>query len=126
MPVTPPPATTVEIVVQNVRNAHGRVHVSLCRQEEFLKECALRGEAIAQAGNVTIQIANVPPGHYAAQAFHDENDNHKVDRGFLGIPKEGVGFSNDARIWMGPPKFREAAFDHGATRQQIRFSLRYF
>lgn len=126
MLVTPLPATTVEIVVQNVRNARGSVHVDLCQESEFLKDCPLSGSAPAQPGSVTIRIANVPPGHYAAQAFHDENDNHKVDRGLFGIPKEGVGFSNDAKIKFGPPKFMEAAFDHGGARQQISFSLRYF
>ncbi|NIJ07768.1 uncharacterized protein (DUF2141 family) [Sphingomonas vulcanisoli] len=125
--VTPPPTTTVEIVVQNVRNAHGHVHVDLCQQSEFLKDCSLSGSVPAQAGTVIVRIANVPPGHYAAQAFHDENDNHKVDYKLFGsIPKEGVGFSNDAKIKFGPPKFQEAAFAHGAARQQISFSLRYF
>ena len=121
-----PPTTAVEIVIQNVRNQRGRVHVELCRREEFLKDCPLSGSAPARAGTVTVRIANVPPGLYAAQAFHDENDNNKVDRGLFGIPKEGVGFSNDAKIKFGPPKFQEAAFDHGVVRQQISFSLRYF
>ena len=124
--MSPPPAPPVEIVIQNVRNARGRVHVDLCLEREFLKDCSISGNAPAQPGTVTVRIANVPPGRYAAQAFHDENDNHKVDRGLLGIPKEGVGFSNDAKIRLGPPKFPEAAFDHGSAGQQIRFSLRYF
>ena len=44
----------------------------------------------------------------------------------FGIPLEGVGFSNDAKIRMSPPKFEEAAFPHGATDQRITFKLRYF
>ena len=40
-------------------------------------------------------------GRYAVQAFLDENGNGEVDRALFGIPKEGVGFSNDAKIRLG-------------------------
>ena len=41
------------------------------------------------------------PGVYAAQAFHDENMNDKVDRNVLGLPTVGIGFSNDAPFRFG-------------------------
>ena len=74
----------------------------------------------------TITVNNLPPGTYAAQVFQDVNDNHKVDRNPLGIPKEGVGFSNDAPIHLSPPKFKDAAFEHGDEPQTIQIQLRYF
>ena len=66
------------------------------------------------------------PGRYAAQVFYDENGNHKVDRALFGIPKEGVGFSRDARIKLGPPKWADAVFDYAGGEQIIRLKLRYF
>jgi uncharacterized protein (DUF2141 family) len=33
----------------------------------------------------------VTPGDYAISVFHDENSNGKLDRNFMGMPKEGVG-----------------------------------
>ena len=71
-------------------------------------------------------IAGVPAGQYAAQAFHDENRNHDIDRAIFGIPKEGVGFSRDARIRFSPPKWDEAVFNHLPRTETIHFSLRYF
>ena len=71
-------------------------------------------------------IAGVPAGQYAAQAFHDENRNHDIDRAIFGIPKEGVGFSRDARIRFSPPKWEEAVFNHLPRPEAIHFSLRYF
>jgi hypothetical protein len=65
-------------------------------------------------------------GPYAAQAFLDENNNKEVDRALFGIPKEGVGFSNDAKIGFGPPKFADAVFTFNGPSQAIRFNLRYF
>lgn len=130
--IVPPPAIVqatgapIEIAVTNVRNARGRVHVDICPQASFLKDCPWSGEAPAQPGTTIVTIRNVPPGHYAAQGTQDENGNGKVDRALFGIPKEGVGFSNDAKIRMAPPKFAEAAFDHAGVAQRITFALRYF
>ncbi len=119
-------ATAIEISVGDVRSDRGRVHVDICTEASFLKDCPYFGEAPAKAGTTIVVVRGVPPGRYAAQGSHDENGNGKVDRGPFGIPKEGVGFSNDARIRMGPPTFGEAAFEHGATPQRIGFHLRYF
>jgi uncharacterized protein (DUF2141 family) len=68
----------------------------------------------------------VPAGQYAVQAFHDENGNNDVDRAMFGIPKEGVGFSRNARIGLGPPKWRDAFFNHQGRAEMIGFDLRYF
>jgi uncharacterized protein (DUF2141 family) len=58
---------------------------------------------------LTVHFKDLPPGHYAAVAFQDLNGNGKLDKNFLGIPKEPYGFSNRARGSAGPPKFAEAA-----------------
>lgn len=116
---------TVE--VDNVRAAKGVVHVDICPQANFLTDdCRWSGDAAARIGTTRVAVANLPPGRYAAQVFLDENSNHKVDRGLLGIPKEGVGFSNDARISWGPPKFADAVFIYNGGDQTIRLKLRYF
>ncbi len=83
-------------------------------------------EAVARLGTTTVTVPNVPAGQYAVQAFLDENGNGDVDRGMFGIPKEGVGFSRNARIGLGPPKWRDAFFVHQGRAEVIRFNLRYF
>ena len=118
---------SLSVEVDNVRNANGTVHVDLCPRDRFLGEnCPYSGDAPAHPGRVTVVIAGVPAGQYAAQAFHDENRNHDIDRAIFGIPKEGVGFSRDARIRFSPPKWEEAVFDHLPRPEAIHFSLRYF
>jgi uncharacterized protein (DUF2141 family) len=117
----------VVVQVTNVRNNRGRVQVALCPKDKFLgKTCPYEGSAPAHPGTVTVVIDHVPPGEWGAQAFHDENGNKEIDQGLFGIPKEGVGFSRDAKIVFGPPKWRDAVFTHGADRQVIGFKLRYF
>ncbi len=123
----PPQGTSIAVAVTNVTAAKGRVHVDICPKAEFLKEdCPWSGEAPATVGTTIVTIPNVPPGVYAAQVFQDRNDNHKVDRALFGVPTEPVGFSNDAPIHMSPPKWTDAAVQHGDTPQQITLKLRSF
>ncbi len=60
----------------------------------------------ATAVSVTLQI---PAGRYSIAVLHDENQNKKLDRNFLGIPKEGFGFANNLRVFLTPPHFDLAA-----------------
>jgi uncharacterized protein (DUF2141 family) len=120
-------AAGLDVIVADVRNDRGTVRVAVCTEAEFLQPtCAHIGHAPARAGDVLVHIDGIPPGVWAAQAYHDENDNHVIDRNILGIPKEGLGFSNDARMMFGPPSFAAAAFQLSAAGGSIRFSLRYF
>lgn len=120
-------AAPILVEVDNVRNDRGVVRVSICPKARFLADsCPWTANAPAHAGTTRVLIEHLPPGDYAAQVFHDENANDEVDRGIFGIPKEGVGFSRDARIGLGPPKWRDATFSHGAQAQTIRLALRYF
>jgi uncharacterized protein (DUF2141 family) len=119
-------AGSITFEIGNVRSARGKVLVAVCTQDKFLKEaCAYHGETPARTGSVSVTVPNVPAGTYAAQAFHDENANDQVDRNFIGIPKEGVGFSRDARINFGPPKWRDAQFVHSGAPATQRLRLRY-
>ncbi len=122
-----PPTGTLTLQIGNVRNSKGVVHVDICPQNQFLKDdCPYVGDAPARAGVTTVVVHNLPAGRYAAQVFQDENSNHKVDRALFGIPKEGVGFSNDARISLGPPKWADAVFAFNGEAQTIGLKLRYF
>jgi len=123
----PARGSTVLVTVVGVRNSHGHVRVAICSKADFLKpHCAYTGNAPSGPGDVQVTVTNVPPGTYAAQAFHDENDNERIDRNIFGIPTEGIGFSNNARMFFGPPRFDAAAFGVGAATLRITFSIRYF
>jgi uncharacterized protein (DUF2141 family) len=119
-------AGTITFTIDNVRSARGKVLVAVCPQDKFLKEdCAYNAEVPARPGTVTIIVRGVPAGDWAAQAFHDENNNEEVDQGFLGIPKEGLAFSNDARVSFGPPKWSSAHFAFAGGEMTQRVKMRY-
>ncbi len=115
------------VVVSGVRSSEGVVRVDVCVAATFLKStCAVSGVAPAVAGTTTVTVDGLPPGVYAVQAYHDRNDNDRVDRGALGIPREDLGFSNDAPLGLTGPSFAQASFAHGAEPQTIKLKLRHF
>lgn len=82
---------------------------------------AIKGTAIANAEFTELVIPDVPAGEYAVAVFADMNGNGVLDSNFVGIPKEPVGVSRDAKGRFGPPKFADAAFKvgEGVTTQTI-------
>ena len=63
-----------------------------------------------QNRKLTLVIKDMAIGEYAIAVVHDENDNNKLDTNFLGIPKEGIGVSNNAKSIMGPPSYEDSKF----------------
>lgn len=103
-------AAALEVRVQGVAGARGKVLVAVCDKATFLKDCPYSGSAPAQDGETVVTIRDLPPGTWAVLSYQDENDNGKLDRNVLGIPKERYAFSRDARGRFGPPSFEDAAF----------------
>ena len=120
-------AEEVTVRVEDLRNDNGSVLVAVCSAEAFLgPHCQHRGRAKARTGTAEVTVGEVRPGSYAVQAFHDENDNLELDRNLLGMPREGVGFSGDPPMRMGPPRFSDAAVEIGGDGASVTLSMRYF
>lgn len=117
---------TLRVIIENARSARGNIHVDICPEANFLSKCPYSAEASARKGRVEVVVHGVPPGRYAAQITHDENGNKKVDRGLLGIPREGIGFSNNVHVRFRAPRFSEAVFDVTGGTQSISVRLQYF
>jgi uncharacterized protein (DUF2141 family) len=118
-------AAPVEVAVLGVPAAKGHVRVQLCTRDTFLRRvCPYRGEATAAAGATVVRFDAVAPGRYAVQAFHDETDQGVVHQNLLGIPRERIGFSNDAPLGLRGPRFEDAAFPVGTETTRVNLTLR--
>ncbi len=100
------------VAVDGLQQDSPQVYISVYKDKEsWLGDDAAAYASIDPAsGDFAAGIA-LPPGRYAFTAYLDVNGNEKLDRNFIGIPKEPVALSNDARARMGPPKFDDAVFD---------------
>ncbi len=118
---------TVQITVTNIATATGQIRLAICPRTTFLHaHCPYQAQTQAQKGAVTLTVQNIPPGTYAAQAFHDVNGNNRLDRTLLGLPAEPMGFSNNAPLHFGPPSFAAAAFTVTAPLTRLTFALRAY
>ena len=106
------------IQVTGLRNNNGHVLVSLFDREEGFpekQELALRKQQLEIKNRKAIaQFDSLPAGDYAIAILHDENNDAKMNSNWLGLPKEGYGFSNNVMSTFGPPSFNKAAFHHTA------------
>lgn len=107
-------AATLEVNVSGLTSDNGDVHVALYdNPETFPKSGGMLTETqVVPEGRTALALfKDLKPGRYAVAVYHDENGNHAFDQGFLGIPLEDYGFSNDAVVFLGPPGFSDAAFE---------------
>ena len=128
----PPPKTgaTITVTVTELRNAKGVVRACMTTDEDQFPRCrgvpgAHGATAPAHDGSVSFTFTNVKPGRYAVALLHDENANGKADRALGMMPREGFGFSRDAKVRMGPPSFADAAVDIGAEDRGFTIRMRY-
>jgi uncharacterized protein (DUF2141 family) len=102
---------SINLSISGMKSDKGDVYVALYNSEKsFLKKTFKATIAKVTDKKASATFTGLPKGMYAISVFHDKNDNKKMDTNFLGIPKEPIGMSNDAKAFMGPPKYKDAKF----------------
>jgi uncharacterized protein (DUF2141 family) len=107
MPLSSFSQFTLTIEINGLRNNIGQVLL------EYSNEKGVRIMGITKNlvdKKCIFVIKNLRPGKYAFKYFHDENKNENLDLNWIGIPKEGYGFSNNAKGTLGPPSFEKTIF----------------
>ncbi len=124
------PCPGVHATILDIRNSTGTVACALFGDpegfpEEFLRYATNIMAIKVQDTKARCDFLDIPPGRYALAVIHDENVNGKLDTNWLGIPKEGYGFSNGARASMGAPSFDAASFRYDGKDLDMAISLTY-
>jgi uncharacterized protein (DUF2141 family) len=119
----------IRVEITGARNAKGQILCALFAPGSAFptkpENAVARTHSEIANGSGVCEFRGVAPGRYAVSAFHDENSNGKIDTNFIGIPKEGLASSNDAKGRMGPPKFDAAAFEYAGGRLELKVKLMY-
>lgn len=123
-----PPDCRLDVEVHSLRSSEGLVHLCMTSKPDHFPECEDDASAytatVPAAATVKLRFTNLKPGRYAIALLHDENGNGKVDKTLM-LPREGFGFSRDAKIRMGPPSFQSAAFELDSAHEKQRITMRY-
>ena len=93
----------------------GAVRIAIYGEQGFPDEGKeLRGMEIdVEAKEAFVEFEDVPAGRYAIALYQDINGDDQCNLGLFGIPTEPVGISNNAIRRLGPPRFKDAAFELG-------------
>lgn len=121
-------ATDLTVTINGTRNANGSVATGIFNNEgSFPKPVSAFASFRIKAtqGHVSFTVHNLPAGRYAVTAYHDENDNGKLDADVTGLPTEGYGVSNDARETLSPPRWDKASFEVGEQTKLVTVNIQY-
>ena len=102
---------TLTIEISGLKSNKGTVITGIYNSQiGFLKKQYKSDVSKIKNKKATIVFKNLTFGEYAVSFIHDENKNNKMDTNFFGIPIEDYGCSNNAKGFMGPPKYQDAKF----------------
>ena len=122
------PTGEVTVSLSGLRSTKGLVQVCLTANAQAFPDCRKdpAGRRLTLAANEagTFHFAALPAGRYAVALLHDENANGRADMTLL-VPREGFGFSRDAAVSFGPPRFGKAAFAVGEAEVTVPIRMRY-
>ena len=118
--------TTLRVELTGLQNAEGNLYIAVYNSDDTWlgDDTVLEQQVVivdSRDGELVSAELQLPPGEYALSIFYDANDNGELDTNFIGIPKEPVALSNNARPKFGPPKYKDAVFTLGeeALTQRI-------
>ena len=125
LPVTAtadPPKNRIEFRA-HFEERGGSVRCGLFQRSGWLKKPLRAAAAPGNSSPALCVFEDLPPGTYGISAFHDKNDNQKLDTNLIGVPVEDYGASNNARGVFGPPKFDDARFEYQKGTKRLQGTL---
>jgi uncharacterized protein (DUF2141 family) len=102
-------AQNIELTITGIRSTKGLVVIGIFKddrsyQEEKTYMTKTYNKKRVSKGKMVVKF-NLEPGTYGFTLLDDENSDGKMNYNFLGLPKEGFGFSNYEFSGLSKPKF---------------------
>lgn len=123
-----PEASSILVEIDGLRSNRGQIMACMTANPKTFPDCQkdphARHLTVPAANGETVQFRDVPQGRYAIALFHDENGNGRMDKMMM-LPREGFGFSRDAPLQFGPPRFGAASFQVGPAQLKTAIKVRY-
>lgn len=116
---------SLDAEIEGFRSEKGQVLACLTTRPTHFPNCQDDPEArrfiMPTRLATSLRFHDLPSGVYALALIHDENGNGKLDT-FMGIPREGFGFSKNPVIRFGPPSFKAASIgiSSGTSDELVR------
>jgi|GEM_PF-122591 len=110
----------LQIAIQSIPTTEGHLAYAIFSSpdgfpEDYQKAVKTGVILIPAKREVNLEFKELPCGSYSLAVYHDRNDNQKLDKNFLGIPTESIGFSRNPIVRFGPPSFQNTEFKLSST-----------
>lgn len=109
-----PEVVEFEVAIEEIRAVKGTIRVAVFDADEGFpgdSERAILREIWAVTDTTVLHKIRVPANReIAISIMHDEDSDGKLKTGIFGIPREGVGSSNNPKTRFGPPTYEDSKF----------------
>lgn len=121
----PVQAVPLNVELDGVRAAGGRLYVSVQTRDQFMQDAGTAGSVVAAptAGAHSFSY-DLPPGEYAVSVWHDDNNNGRFDKDERHMPLDGWAMTN-AEALRGEPTFDQVRIVLGQAAANIRLAMTY-
>lgn len=124
------PLDEITVTVSALRSDAGMLRCSLYDDDdefpESPKHVIARAVARPSGRSGTCVFTGVARDRdYAIVLHHDENNDNVFQKGALGMPEEGYGFSNDVKPRLSAPSFGACKFRYEAGALSLALTMRY-
>jgi uncharacterized protein (DUF2141 family) len=102
----------LSVKISNIQNKGKTLYVGIYRAGDKFPEFDKfwKNIKVTTTSNEMTVDFEVPYGEYAVAVSHDLNGNDKLDKNFVGYPKEPFGFSNNFKPRLSNPDFSDCKF----------------
>ncbi len=119
-------STKLTIRIQGMKNKKGNLSIALYKSDaNFKQEKFSYVNRISADSDGVIVLDKIDYGNYGVAVYHDENENSKLDKNFIGMPVEGYGFSNNVKGSFGPPGLKETSVLMNQPETNLSIQLNY-
>lgn len=119
----------ITVLLLGLTSDKGQVIVSLFTGDQGFPDRTEHAVATHQIPIVNrravTRFQDLPYARYALSVLHDEDNDGRMASNWLGIPREGFGFSGTPLYRFGHPEFAAAAFLLVQPRRDITIKLDY-
>ncbi|MFN6090144.1 MAG: DUF2141 domain-containing protein [Cyclobacteriaceae bacterium] len=115
----------LSVKISNIQNKGKTLYVGIYRAGDEFPEFNRfwKNTKVTTTSNEMTVEFEVPYGEYAVAVSHDLNGNEKLDKNFVGYPKEPFGFSNNFKPKFSSPKFSDCKFSFTQQSNSLTIKL---
>ncbi len=117
----------LSVIVSGIDNSSGSIRVAIYNSEDnFLeKKSYVYTQNKPVGNNKSLRFDfNIPNGFYAVSCYHDIDDNHELNKNYMGVPVEPYAISNNFNVKWRRPTFDETKIAFSKPAQTIYLEVK--